>query len=85
LNDINVLHRSPVFDNLAAGNAPEVQINVNGREYNIGYYLADGIYPPWATLINDIQQPRTNKHGEFASRQAEFRKDVERTFGILQG
>jgi hypothetical protein len=51
----------------------------------MGYYLADGIYPPWATLINDIQQPRTNKHGEFASRQAEFRKDVERTFGILQG
>jgi hypothetical protein len=85
LNDINVLHRSPVFDNLAAGNAPEVQFNVNGREYNMGYYLADGIYPPWATLISGIQQPGTNKHKEFAKRQAEFCKDVEWTFGILQG
>jgi hypothetical protein len=45
LNDINVLHRSPVFDALASSNAPQVSYNVNDKEYNMSYYLADGIYP----------------------------------------
>jgi hypothetical protein len=45
LNDINVLHRPPVFDALASGNAPQVSYTVTGKEYNISYYLDDGIYP----------------------------------------
>jgi hypothetical protein len=36
-------------DNIAAGTAPKVHFTVNGREYDMGYYLADGIYPLWAT------------------------------------
>ena len=83
-NDINVLHRSPVFDNLARGIGPAVNFNVNGRDYNMGYYLADGIYPPWATLINGISSPQSNKHKYFTLKQAEYRKDVERAFGVLQ-
>jgi hypothetical protein len=68
-NDINVLHRSPVFDNLARGNAPEVHFIVNGRDYNMGYYLTDGIYPPWATLVSGIPSPRNNKQAHFTDKQ----------------
>ena len=50
----------------------------------MGYYLADGIYPPWATLINGISSPQSNKHKYFTLKQAEYRKDVERAFGVLQ-
>jgi hypothetical protein len=60
-NDINVLHRSPVFDNLARGSAPEVHYTVNGNDYNMGYYLADEIYPPWATLISGYSSTQMNK------------------------
>jgi hypothetical protein len=83
-NDINVLHRSLVFDNLASGMRPAVNFNVNGRDYNMGYYLADGIYPPWATLISGISSPQSNKHKYFTLKQAEYRKDVERAFDVLQ-
>uniref|UniRef100_A0A0D3BCD1 DDE Tnp4 domain-containing protein n=1 Tax=Brassica oleracea var. oleracea TaxID=109376 RepID=A0A0D3BCD1_BRAOL len=45
LNDINVLDRSPVFDDIIKGHAPEVTYYVNGREYHLTYYLTDDIYP----------------------------------------
>ena len=34
LNDINVLDRSPVFDDIIKGEAPNVTFSVNGREYH---------------------------------------------------
>ena len=83
-NDINVLHRSPLFDNLAEVKAPEVNYTINGHEYKMGYFLADGIYPSWGTIVKSISIPMGNKRRYFATAQEAARKDVERFFGVLQ-
>jgi hypothetical protein len=83
-NDINVLHRSLLFAKLAEGEAPQVNYSINGHGYTMGYYLADGIYPSWATLVKTMQQPQGNKRKYFAEVQEAIRKDVEHVFGVLQ-
>jgi hypothetical protein len=35
-------------------------------------------------LISDISSPRSNNHKYFTLKQAEYQKDVERAFGVLQ-
>src|SRR6266540_2970716 len=83
-NDINVLHHFPLFAKLAEGKAPQVHYNINGHDYKMGYYLADGIYPSWATFVKTIPEPQGNKRKYFAKAQEAVRKDVERAFGVLQ-
>ncbi|GAA0172313.1 hypothetical protein LIER_26162 [Lithospermum erythrorhizon] len=57
LNDINVLDRSSVFNLVAQGRASPVNYLDNGREYNMGYYLADGVYPQCAAFVKSIPAP----------------------------
>ncbi|XP_020266978.1 uncharacterized protein LOC109842523 [Asparagus officinalis] len=83
-NDLNVLDHSPVFAQLAEGRASPCNYTVNGHEYNMGYYLADGIYPEWSILVKTIPAPPGNKHKYFSQQQESARKDVERAFGVLQ-
>ncbi|XP_010431602.1 PREDICTED: uncharacterized protein LOC104715936 [Camelina sativa] len=82
--DINVLESSHLFSNLAQGIAPPVHYTIQGKEYNMGYYLADGIYPKWSTIVQTIHEPRGPKNKYFATQQEACRKDVERAFGVLQ-
>lgn len=60
INDISVLERSYVFQEFTEGRSPEVKFTVNGHEYNMGYYLADGIYPSYANLVKTISNPNTD-------------------------
>ncbi|XP_024004963.1 uncharacterized protein LOC112082100 [Eutrema salsugineum] len=83
-NDINVLERSPVFDDILQGRAPKFQYWVNGHKYKMGYYLTDGIYPKWAAFIPTIPLPQDDKASLFATTQESARKDVERAFGVIQ-
>ena len=87
-NDINVLHKSPLFEDLKYGIAPSVRFMINGHQYTHGYYLADGIYPRWSTLVQCYRQPPTGAFGlsyrYFNDAQMALRKDVERAFGILK-
>jgi hypothetical protein len=83
-NDINVLHRSPLFDRLSNGEALEVKYTINGHDYYMDYYLADGIYPTWSTFVKTKKALVNAKDKNFAKTQEAQRKDVERAFGVLQ-
>jgi hypothetical protein len=61
-NDINVLNQSTIFIEVLQGTTPEV----NGNEYNMGYYLTDGIYPEWATFVKSVPKPLSEKDKVFA-------------------
>jgi hypothetical protein len=61
-NDIYVLHRSPVFNRLMQGKAPQMRYEINGNEYDKQYYLDDGIYTDCVTLVNTVCNPNTKKN-----------------------
>jgi hypothetical protein len=83
-NDINVLNQSIVFINELKGQAPRVQYMVNGNQHNIGYFLADGIYPEWAVFVKSIRLFIIEKEKLYAQEQEGARKDIDRAFGVLQ-
>jgi len=80
MNDLNILDRLPVFDDIINGIAPQVNYYVNETEYHLAYYLTDGIHPKWATFIQSIRLPQAEKQSLFAKSQESVRKDVERAF-----
>ena len=84
LNDVNILDRSPLFDNAVRGQAPKVNFSVNNNDYNCAYWLGDGIYPRYACFVKTFPRPQTRMQKLFASAQEAKRKDIERAFGILQ-
>jgi len=61
-NDINVLNQSDLFVEHPGDEAPKVHYYVNGRQYNNGYYLADGIYLEWLVFFKSIREPQSDKH-----------------------
>ena len=84
LNDLNVLYQSTIFTDVVNGTGPDTRFTVSGVEYRRGYYLADGIYPSWSTIVKTIPYPEDEKRKKFAKRQEAARKDIERAFGVLQ-
>jgi hypothetical protein len=60
-NDLNVLSRSPLFSKLVVGDASPCNYEVNGHQYTMCYYLADGIYPLRGTIVKTILRPMTHK------------------------
>jgi len=69
LNDINILDRSLVFDDIIQSRAPKVKYVVNRTDSHLAYYLTNGIYPKWVTLIQSISLPQGDKNPLFATNQ----------------
>ena len=73
-NDINLLQSSNLFDKLAQGIAPPAKYTGLGKDYDTDYYLADGIYPKWSTLVQTISQPQGPKNSTLQP----YKKDIEK-------
>ncbi|XP_021991751.1 uncharacterized protein LOC110888535 [Helianthus annuus] len=76
--------KSQIFDNVVAGTSPDTSFTVSGVEYRRGYYLADGIYPTYSTIVKTIPHPTDDKRKKIAKYQEGARKDIEWAFGVLQ-
>jgi hypothetical protein len=83
-NDINILQRSPIFLAYEQGGSPPVQFIVNRWTYDIGYYLADGIYPEWSAFMKTVPHLTDSKKQYFTKVKRSARKDIERAFRVLQ-
>ena len=84
-NDLTVLYNSPLFDDLIDDIGPQVPFEVHGRTFKNGYYLADGIYPQWASFVKSFTVANNPKNAAWKAKQESARKDIERAFGVLQG
>jgi Plant transposon protein len=40
-----------------SGQAPQVTFTVNGNEHRDAYWLADGIYPTYASFVKTVSKP----------------------------
>ncbi|XP_022031163.1 uncharacterized protein LOC110932113 [Helianthus annuus] len=77
LNDLNVLYQSAIFSDVVNGIGPDTRFTVSRVEYRRGYYLADGIYLSWSTIVKNIPFPEDEKRKKFVKRQEAARKDIE--------
>jgi len=85
LNDINVMHQSPLYVDVTGGHWPprNKTYTINGRTRTLPYYLVDGIYPRFAFLISPHPKPSTEEQKTFNRLQEAIGKDVERLPGVL--
>lgn len=61
-----------------------LQLYGEGHQYDQGYYLSNDIYKSWSIFVKTISAPKSRKHKHFGNAQEAQRKDIERTFGVLQ-
>jgi len=85
LNDVNLMHQSPLYLYVTAGRWPtrNQSYTLNGTRRTLPYYLVDGIYPRYAFLMSPLPMPSSEEQKVFNRLQEANRKDLERLFGVL--
>ncbi|XP_022000178.1 uncharacterized protein LOC110897728 [Helianthus annuus] len=86
LNDINIIHHSPIFNDRINGIGPKGTFFVNGVEYKYVYYLVNGIYHEYVVFVKSFSRDGTldPKRIKFSKVHMAERKDIERASGVLQ-
>jgi hypothetical protein len=86
------LNLSPLLDALTNGTfkkiekeAQVVPYQVGDKEFDTLFILVDGIYPRYSRFVRGITQPLSDQEKKYTGWQEACRKDVERSFGVLQG
>ena len=87
-NDLNVLARSPLFQNIFSEQfslsvTDGYNINQHGMPHHLLYFLGDGIYPTWPIFAVPISSTDNPFERKYSFQQKSVRKDVERLFGVL--
>nr|BAC45073.1 ribosomal protein-like [Oryza sativa Japonica Group] len=83
-NEMKIISQQQLFTEVLKGQVTQVQFSVNGKQYNTGYYLADGTYPEGNVFIKTVSLPQSEKDRIFARHQEGARKDVQEAFRLLQ-
>ena len=84
VNDLNILERSPLLQQLYYGTTPQVSFTLSNHQYQYPYWLCDGIYPRLASFVLAFAKPNTEIDRNFTFWQESTQKDIERAFGVLQ-
>ncbi|GKC73145.1 ALP1-like protein isoform X1 [Tanacetum coccineum] len=61
-NDLTVLNNSPLFDDLHDVIDPVASFECNGVTFEKWYYLADDIYPQWASFVKSFTVASSEKN-----------------------
>ncbi|XP_023732694.1 protein ALP1-like [Lactuca sativa] len=84
LNDINVLNRSPIFNNIYDGSVLDSSFQLRGTPYKYVYHLVDEIYPEYAVFVKSFTCPKDARQKKFKKAQERATNDVESAFGALK-
>jgi hypothetical protein len=89
MNDLNILHMSPLLESLKNGAFIDLEKTVvpyiiSEEEFHHMFILVDGIYPPYSRFVRSCPEPIGNREKKFSQWQESARKDVERAFGVFQ-
>ncbi|XP_071741154.1 uncharacterized protein [Rutidosis leptorrhynchoides] len=85
-NDINVLNQSDIFKELLEDRAPPCNYTVNEKYFTKGYYLADEIYPDWATLVKSFKstvEPKTSKFKRYQEATRRISNELSVYFKVI--
>lgn len=84
-DDLNVLRQSPLYHRIMSGTwlPDRLECLVIGRSRRLLYYLADGIYPPYAVFARPYGTAITPQQRTYNRLQKALRTDVERVFDVM--
>jgi hypothetical protein len=85
MNDINIFDLSTISTKMIDGTLDDIDepFEINGEQFTMNYFLADGIYPPLARIVKTIPIATTPEEKNFQGWQESTRQDIERAFGVL--